>query len=387
MTITCLQENLNAGLQTVQKAISTRAPGTETQNVLIRPEQGRLQLTATNLEMSITSWIGAQIEVEEAFMLPAKSLADFVRTLPPEPISLTSSGDQKLFLSCGLYKSEFNTLPVADFPPVPQVQDEQIFKLSAQPLKATLGRVTFAASSDMSRPILSGVKFELDSDGLRIASADGYRLATESVKSITTDGDASVNAVIPAEAIRTIASFIGDHDNVVELALLGEGTGAVFRIGDSIELTTLLLQGEYPDYRRLIPQNHTSTVRVDARPFSEAVDSAAVFARDGNQIIRMITGKNADGDASGSLKVNALAEGLGECNINLQATVEADGEAPKIAFNYRYLTELLREIASNNGTIILQMTSSSGAGVFRYEENKDESNGYTHVIMPMYVQW
>ena len=381
MKITCLQENLLKGLAITAHAVSTSSPAMTTRNVLMEADKGRLKLTATNLEISITTWIGAQIEGDTPVNVPAHMLSDYVKLLPEDQVFLELSDSGMLNISCGGYSGHINTMDPGDFQPIPEVNGDTV-TIPAQPFKEVLGRIVDVASKDNVRPILTGVKVELEPEKLNLAAADGYRLATDSMGVSEGEGPENpLDVIIPAKTLQEVEKIIGEYVETVNFTIAGDRSRALFKIGDSVEVVTQLLQGEYPDYRRLIPTEHVSSLKVDAGALRRAVEAASVFAKGGNQVIRLVA-STPDGDkkeASGRLKVSATSEGAGESEIELQVTV--DGEDAKIAFNHRFLQDMTRAVST--GEIVLNTNSSSGPGVFRSTD--DES--YVHVIMPMHVQW
>ena len=377
MSITCLQENLSGGIATVLRAVSSRSAMPDIQNVLIESDAGRLRLTATNLEISISTWIGATIEEEAAFSAPAQMIADFVRALPGSPVMLNIQKDPLMLkIECDTFKAQFNGSNPDDFPPIPRIEGGATVSIPAAQFKNAISRVVCAAATEESRPVLTGVKLMLNSDEFVMASADGYRLAVELAQPKNLPEE-PIDIIIPARSLEEVRRLIGDYVDIVHFTVPEKGTQALFRIEET-ELVTQLVQGQYPDYKKLIPTSQATKISVDAEQFKRAVASTSVFARDGNQIIRLITGEK-DSEGQTTLEVTARADEIGENRVEIPATIE--GPKSKIAFNYRFLQDMLRVIEGE--TLLLHTDSPSSPGVFRSTQN----DNYTHVIMPMFVEW
>ena len=163
MKLSCLQENLSKGLGIVSRAVATRSTLPITQNVLIATDQSRLKLAATNLEIAISCWLGAKIEEEGAITIPARLLTEFVNSLPNDKIDIALN-QRTLQLKCARFEARINGLDAQDFPPIPQVADGLATKIEVQALRDGISKVTFAAATEESRPVLTGVQLEFDGD-------------------------------------------------------------------------------------------------------------------------------------------------------------------------------------------------------------------------------
>lgn len=377
MWVTCLQENLAKGLATVGRAVAARATLPVTQNVLIQTDSGRIKLTATNLEIAISTWIGGQIESEGAITIPARMLTDFVNSLPAEKVEIELIGEPKgIHISCANFEATINGTDAAEFPPIPSVEDGPSITIPGDTLRGALERVVFSAATDDSRPALTGVNVDISENALTLAAADGFRMSVE--KAELKDGPADgVSCIVPAKTMSELQRLLSDPSGEVEFSVTEARTQALFRMAN-IEVVTQLVQGTFPDYEKIMPVSHTTRADIDLQRIVQATRAASVFARDGSGIIRMVM-TPAENGGDGSVAVSSRAEEMGDNKGVVIAKVE--GEESKIAFNARFLTDVLNVMRGDD--VIVETTTPSSPGLFR----SDKLTGYSHVIMPMYVQW
>ena len=377
MKVQVLQENLQRGLSVVGRAVATRSTLPITANVLVQTDNGRLKLAATDLDIAISAWVGARVDAEGATTVPARLITDFVSSLPGETtvsLEIPDRGRQ-VKLECARNDATINAMDAEDFPRIATVTGGTAFELDPKALKRAIDRVEFAAANDDSRPVLTGVQFKTDGSKLTLAAADGFRLAVAELQLAAPPAD-SIEVIVPARALRELSRLMGDSSEGVEMRVNTQKTQVQFALTD-IELVAQLIQGTFPNYNQLIPQNNTTTVSVALDEFRREARIAAIFARDGSGIIRLQMTPGAGGP--GRLMVSARAEEVG----NHEGTVDADvtGEASKIAFNSRYLGDVLQALTTDR--VVLEMTSPSSQGVFKPAGETD----YVHVVMPMFVQW
>lgn len=376
MKLSCLQENLARGLSVVGRAVASRSTLPITQNVLLSTEQSMLKISATDLNMAMTTWIGAQVEEEGAITVPARLLSDFVNSLPPERIDMeVTSQPIGLNIKCVSFESNISGSPADDFPPIPAVEDGLAAKIEPDVLREAISRVAFAAATEDSRPVLTGVKTEITGDDFKFAAADGFRLAVFSGK-LAEPPNGDIEFLIPARVLNEISRLLGTQQKAVEFMITPSSNQALFRVED-VEIVSSLIAGNFPNYNQLIPQSYTTRVVLNSDDFLRATRTAAIFARDGSGIIRLQMGAGEE-DAPGHLTVSSRAEEVGDNQGQLGAAVE--GEDAKIAFNSKYLTDVLDVL---NGEVAMEVSSPSSPGVLKPVEGDD----YVHVVMPMFVQW
>ncbi len=379
MKLSCLQENLSKGLAVVSRAVATRSTLPVTQNVLISTDQSRLKLSATNLEIAITTWIGASIEDEGAITLPARILTEFVNTLEGDKIDFSlPEGNGILNISSGRSKATINGIDAEEFPPIPTVLDGIRAVVNAGVLKKAISRVAFAAATEESRPVLTGVELKIEGNDFSLAAADGFRLAVQKDK-LTEPIDGNIEVIIPARTMNELNRLVSDDSEEIEVVMTPTRGQILFRSGD-IEIVSQLLQGNFPNYQQLLPEEHSTRSIFDTNALQRAVRSASIFARDGSNIVRMQLVPPTEDDDNGKALISARSEEVGD-NEDVVDAESLEGEESKIAFNSRYLMDVLAVL--DKGNVVLETTTASSPGVFKPVED----DGYTHVVMPMFVQW
>jgi DNA polymerase-3 subunit beta len=377
MKLSCLQENLNRGLNLVGRAAATRTTLPITNNILLATDQGRLRLTATNLELAISCWLGAKIEMDGAITVPARLLTEFIGSLPNDKVAINLSPKTKtLELKCARFEARISGVDAKDFPPIPKIEDGIITKVEVEALRQGIGQVVFAAAADESRPVLTGVSAEFDGDLLTLAAADGFRLA---VYKLPLAGSVSEKntAIIPARTLTELNRLAADQEEAIEMTVNAAKSQILFRLKD-IELVSQLVQGAFPQYAQLIPKSYNTRTVVDVAQFLMAAKTASIFARDGSGIVRLVMTPGEDA-TPGKLTVSARSDEIGDDVGEIDAIVQ--GEEAKIAFNSKYLIDALSAIPESQ--VALEVTNSSSPGVLR----PMGTDNYVHIIMPMFVQW
>ncbi len=367
MKITLLQENLLRALTAVSRIVPMRAPLPILQNVFIQTKDGRIMLFGTSLDTGVVYWCDGKVEKEGSVCVPAKILGEFITTLPTQTVVLEAQ-EGGLVVSCGGFRATIATSPPAEFPPVPVVGSTAATKIKAQDFSHLLRHVLFAAATDEARPVLSGVRFMVVASGAMVFATDGYRL---SQKNTGVKFPKDLDVIVPGKALSEVTRLAtqAGEEGVVSLALTEDGQ-IMFAVGDA-EVYTRRIDGEYPPVEKIIPKNWTTRATVDREALAQAVKSAAIFARDNANIVRLTVQKDG-------VVVSANAPSVGENNIDVEATTE--GEEGEIAFNSRFLLEYFSAVTSDQ--IAFEMTGSLNPGAFR--PVGDDS--FLHIIMPVRVQ-
>lgn len=375
MKVSCSQEDLSKGLAVVGRAVATRAVLPITNNVLIATEGSRLRLSATNLEIAISCWIPGTIEKEGTVTIPARLVTDFVNSLPSGRIDMAlSPRSRSLELRCARHEAHISGLDPADFPAIPKISDGMNVKVKPGDLRLAINQVGFAAASEESRPVLTGVHAEFEGEQLTLAAADGFRLAVRKV-ALAKVVDTKTAIIIPARSLAELNRLISEQEEPLELTVNSQKSQVMFRLRN-VEMVSQLIQGTFPNYSQLIPKSYNTRAVIKLAEFLRATKSASIFARDGSGIVRL---QIMPRDGKGKIAISARAEEIGDNLGEVDATVQ--GEEAKIAFNSKYLMDVLGVIAKEE--VALETTTSSSPGVIR--PVGDES--YIHVVMPMFVQW
>ena len=370
MKLSCLQENLSKGLGIVGRAVATRATLPITNNILLCTEDNRLKLAATNLEMATSHWIGAKVEAEGSITVPARLITEFVNSLPAgEKIDIALNG-KTLELKCARYDAKISGVDAKDFPPIPTLDEGLSTTIETENLRQGITQVAFAAATDESRPVLTGVDVQLEGSMMTMAAADGFRLAVYKLPLSQAVAQQS-EVIIPSRTLSELNRLMGDDEKTVDVMINAEKSLAIFKLSKT-ELVSQLVQGTFPKYNQLIPSSTTCSATVKVAEFLRACKMASIFARDGSGIVRLVMD-------DGKITISSKSEELGEDVGEIDATVQ--GEDGKIAFNGKYLIDVLSVIKEQQVT--LETTSPSSPGVIR----PVGSDSYTHVVMPMFVQW
>jgi len=378
MRLTCLPEKLNEGLATVGRVVAPRSTLPVLGNVLLQTDGGQLKLAATNLELTVICWVGAKVEDEGAITLPARLLQDYVGLLSAgEPLQLELKG-KKANLSCGRFEANISGIDAEEFPAIPSVNGGTSLKIAAPRLKEAIAQVVFAAAPDDSRPVLAGVLMTVSGGKLTLAAADGFRLAVRKVDL----GEVEVpdlTMIVPAKALTEVARSLPSDDEVeVEIAVTADSSQVLFRHRQA-EIVSRLIEGQFPDFNRIIPRDSKTRVTLQTADFLRATKAAQVFARDNSMIVRLNLVPAEGGDeALGRVTVAATSAEIGDNTGDVDASVE--GEAMQVAFNGRYLRDALEALDAQQA--FLEVTGPASPGLIRPASGP---NGYIQVIMPMHV--
>lgn len=369
-----LQENLARGLNIVSRAVSPRSTLPVLANVLLATDEGRLRLSATNLEMGITCWIGARIEEEGSTTVPARTFSDLVNALTGDQVALSLDvSTQTLNVRCGPSNTDIKCIDAQEFPPLPALELDGAIRINVAEFKEMVHQVAFAASTDEARPVLQGVLIQVDGEQITLAAADGFRLSVRKAN-LSQPAAQSVNVIVPARALNELARIIADGENEL-LMLVPKGRGQViFRCGD-VELVSQIIEGTYPDYQSIIPRSYQTRTLVSTAALLKACKQAEIFAREGINEARLNIKPASDPSLPGEVEVTAFSEETGKSETVIEAAIE--GKGLLIAFNVKFLREALEVIKTPN--VALEMNTSQTPGVIRPVGGED----FVHVIMPM----
>ena len=360
----------------VGRAVATRTTLPITNNVLLATDKSRLKLVATNLEMAISCWIGAKVEEEGAITVPARLLSEFVSSLPSEKVDISLSPQTKtLGLRCARFEARISGIDAKDFPPIPKVEGGITTKVKVEDLRQGISQVVFAAATEESRPVLTGVDAKFDGDLLTLAAADGFRLAVYKLP-VVDPVSQSTEAIIPARTLAELNRLVADEE-AIEITVNSNKGQALFHL-KNVELVSQLIQGTFPNYAQLIPQSYNTRAVVSVSDFLRATKTASIFARDGSGIVRLMIAPGGE-LTPGKLVISARSEEIGDDVGEIDALVE--GTEAKVAFNGKYLTDVLSVL--REAQVALETTSPSSPGIIR----PVGVDNYIHVVMPMFVQW
>jgi DNA polymerase-3 subunit beta len=375
MKVSVLQENLAHGLSIVSRAVSPRSTLPVLGNILLATDEGRLRLSATNLELGITCWIGAKIEEEGSTTVPARTFTDLVSTLIPDQVKMDLSlRTQNMNVRCGASNTDLKCIDSQEFPPMPVPDLDDGVQIDVSTFKDMIRQVAFAASADEARPILTGVLMTVDGNQITLAAADGFRLSVRTAE-LSSPVDQPISAVIPARALSELSRISGDSKEAITMVLPPRSGRVIFRTKDA-ELVSQLIEGTFPDYTQIIPQNYQTRTVLSASSFLKACRQAEIFAREGSLIARVSITPGGELQP-GTVEISGQSEETGSNLTVVDASIE--GPPLLIAFNVRFLREVLDVIKTPD--VALETTVDTSPGVIR---PVGESN-FLHVIMPMHL--
>ena len=383
MKASCLQENLSKGLSLVGHAVATRSTLPILSNVLLAADQGRLKLSATNLEVGLTCWIGAKVEEEGATTVPARTFADLVGAMPQERVDLAlAERTHTLNMRCGRFENNVRGIDPAEFPVVPGLDGKTVIRAEAGLLRTAINQVVFAAATDDKRPILAGMLARFHNDAqsgngrVTFAAADGFRLAVRTIPLSAPVSD-TLSAIVPARAMALLARTASAQESPISIHITPSKSQVVFRL-ENVELVAQLIDGTFPDYNLIVPKKKDTRVVARTSEVLKACKAASVFARDSSNIVRFTVTPGSDLEP-GNVTVQATSAEAGDNVGKVDANVE--GPAAQIAFNVAYVMDALS--AAGSEQVAIELTTPSSPGVLRPVGQEDS---YQCVIMPMNLQ-
>lgn len=367
MKLTILQENFLKALTRTSRVLSPRPHLPVLQNILLEAADGRLRATGTSLETTALVEVGAKVEKDGGICAPARIMLELVSSLPAGAVDIEARGGSLFVTSAGVSAS-VPCVSAGEFPPPAATNRKKGTRLAKDALVGALGTTLFAAATDEGRPLLTGAKIKQKDGEMEIVATDGYRLGLRRVK---TNSDTPLDFVIPAKALFEVLRVGAEEKGTEEVLLFQNEDGQVAWVIQDTEIQTRAIDGQYPDYEKIIPKTHTTTAAVDPKAFARAAKSAAIFARDSANIVRLTLGEPG-------LEVMANTPAVGENRVVVDAKIS--GEGGTIAFNSRFLLEFLSNVTADE--LSFEMSGSLNPGLFRVGTD----SSHIHIIMPVRVQ-
>ena len=381
MKISCLKEDLAHGLGVVNHAVpTTRAPLHITQNVLLSAKESKLKLSATNLEIFITTCLPAVIQEEGETTVPARLLAELVNSLPNERLDLELPEESGLLhLTCAQVKASINSALAKEFPPIPGIDESQTILIDPQELRTAISRTAFvAARTEQSRPVLTGVLMKLSGSEFTMAATDGFRLAVHRGR-LAAEVVPQLTAVIPAQTLTHLYRLLGNQEEPVEITISTARRYAMFRMQNT-QVVSQLIKGDFPNYDQLIPQKHETRTIFDSRELLRVTRTAAIFAKGGSNIIRLEIEPQGEDEMTARAIISAQSEEHGD-NRDEITPESVEGGQVKIAFNSTFLQEVLTALSPSK--VALETTSSTEPGVLKFPGSEE----YVMILRPIFIQW
>lgn len=362
MDVVVTQENLSKALNAVSRVATSRTQLPILSNILIRADGNVLHVAATNLEVAVTVQVGAKINKSGAITVPARLVTDFTSSLPRGKVDLKVV-NERLSISSGGYSSTINGVIADEFPELPTLDDEVIeYSLVSHDLKQSLAQTIFASSNDATRPVLTGVYWNSFEGNLYLAATDGYRLAEKRVAKVSSE----IAAIVPTTSLQEVLRLLDDDKD--EVRVIFDETQVKFQI-DNIEVTSRLIDGNYVDYRQLLPKDVETNLQVSKDEFTRIIKIASLFARESGGGVAI----EADSEKS-ELSVRSIASEYGENTSTISTSINGGGT---ITLNSRYLTDVLSVLDGDtvsfgfNGKLSPSLISTT----------TDDS--YRHIVMPL----
>lgn len=367
MKATLLRTNLNQGLSTVGRVVATRGQLPVLANVLVEASKQGVVLSATNLEIGLRMQVGGKVTEEGAITIPAKNLGEFVNATDAESVELVVEGD-KLKIKAGKSGAVFTGISASEFPSFAKASDGQALKIKKDVVWEIAREIAYAAAVDESRPVLTGIRFQVLGDSLIVVATDGFRLS----RKVITDSKFKIAEpiILPARTIQELARVVGEsNDGEVEMVTISENNQVIF-VCDGVEIVSRILEGNFPDVDKIIPNQFKTEVTIDKGELERSLRQAAIFARENSNIVRFqVLGSR--------FIVKSQAQQLGENESEIE--IEKEGEDGEIAFNYRFVLDFLASVVGER--IVLKINDSLSPGVWMEEKNKN----LIHLIMPVRV--
>lgn len=363
MELKVTQENLAKALNIVSKIANMKTQMPILDNILLRTNENRLQIAATNLEIASTQFIGAKIIKGGEITIPAKVVTDFVNNLPSGVIDLVVT-DSHLKISSGKFTSTINGILAEEFPELPTIDETTATRveLSTDEFKQATNQTIIATSSDLARPVLTGVLWQMRDNFLYLAATDSYRLTERKLIAF----DQPLSVIVPAQTMQEVLRAISEDDETVEV--LFNDLQVRFRVGDT-EIISQLIDGRFPDYTQLIPKDNDVKIKVDKAEFAKVVKIASFFALHSASGITLTANSETQ-----SLSLKSIASEIGENISEVEAEVIGDG---KITLNSRYLSDALSVI--NDNMVDFQFKGKLAPCILR----PVKQDNYLHIIMPL----
>ncbi len=364
MELSVTQENFARALSAVGRVASTKTQLPILSNILLRTDGNRLLIAATNLEIATTQYIGAKIAKPGSITVPAKLISEFVSSLPKETIELRVVGEN-IHITCGKYHSIINGVIADDFPELPTINEYSsiTYSLNVEEFKQAVSQTIITASSDSTRPVLTGVYWHSHDGWVYLAATDGYRLSERRL----VETKSEVAAIIPTQTLQEVLRTVMEDTETIDV--LFDESQVRFRINEA-EVISRLVDGNFPDYRQLIPAQSDITATLNKQEFSRVVKVSGLFARESGGSVTV----TVDEDGK-SVSLHSIASEFGENTSELDAEVTGSGQ---VTLNSRYLAEALTVLDAETLTF-----SFSGKLSPCILKSTAKDTNYYHVIMPL----
>ncbi len=362
MKIICTQENLKNGLSIVSRIVGSSSTLPILNNVLLQTENGQLKISATNLEVGISTYIRCKIETEGGVCLAAKTLVELVNNLPNENV-LIEVGENDTSVSTDNYHTKIKQLPIDDFPLIPSVEDGQPIQILAGQLKKGLDEVVFAASTSETQPEISGVMAWFGTQKLVLAATDRYRLAE---KQLSVASGTEKKVILPHRSVLELSRLLVGVEDTIAIKVSDTQFAATV---NNTYLVTRLIDGQYPEYHQIIPEETGTVISIDRARLASALKASSIFSRGVGSVTFVYDSEKQ------VVQLASVSHDVGESVVDIPCTIE--GDSGTVIMNYRYVLDVLQQF--DGETLKLFIINDSSPVIFRAEKSDD----YLYLVMPI----
>ncbi|EKD92657.1 MAG: hypothetical protein ACD_28C00372G0011 [uncultured bacterium] len=367
MKVRCRQKNLALALNLVNRAVSPNNTLPVLNNILIKAEGKHLYFSATNLEVAITYFIEAEVFNEGAVTIPAKLITSYISLLKDEDVDLKLEEGLNLSIKTPLSNTKIKGIDSSEFPLIPELQKSEHFNIPVSVFAHSIQQTVFAASTNVARPILTGVLFRFKKEELVMVATDSYRLAEQKITIKKLEME-ELNFIVPAKTIAELGKILSSFEEATVECQFTKNQ-VLFSV-ENLKFISRLIEGVFPDYEKIIPQQSKTTVDIEIKDFILAVRKVSLFAEETNNNIKISVTNN------GKLIVSTSETQIGEGTAEVDVAVE--GENNQVALNAQYILDVLNHLEDDH--IFLSIDNKISPVTIK--PSKKEAN-YTHVIMPL----
>lgn len=361
MWFTCEKDTLQEAINNVQRATSTRTTYPILEGIFIKALGDRVVFTATDLDLGIETYISAEVHEKGAVVLNSKLFGEFVRKLPNEKITIKMENNN-VYITC--HKSEFVILGnnPDEFPQLPTINENAMYEISQDILRNMIRQTIFAIAQDETRPILTGVLFEVKDGTLSFVALDGYRLA---LKTYQIESSSNISAVIPGKTLNEISKILQATDDMVKITFTPNHI--LFNLGTT-KIISRLLDGEFINYRQIIPDEYRHRAKVNINELTSSIERASLLAREGRTNLIKFEVKNDRLAITSNSQMGTVYE---------EVNIELEGEGIRIAFNSKYFLDVLRIIDADE--VYLEFSTNVSPCLVKKCDDKD----YIYLVLPV----
>ena len=365
MKVICARKDLHEGVQTAGRAVSARTSLPILGHLLIKAEEDKLRIAATDLEIGMECVVEANVQEQGSLTVPARVIGEVLAALPDTDVALSVDESNSVNLKCGTSEFSILGLPPEEFPMLPEVREEVKFTIDHDALREGIAKTTFAISGDESRAILTGILLQVAGESLKLVATDTRRLCVFDCPVAECEG--SVNAIVPGRAMMELTRIVPEGEGTVSVGI--SSSQVMFRSGETV-LISRLIEGQFPNFEKVIPTEHNKKLTIPTGQFLQSVKRVSIVARENSNRTTIQT-------QDGALIMTAESGNVGRAHEEVEVIKE--GDDLKMVFNSRYLLDVLSVVDTE--AIEVELSGEVSPAVIRQQGRED----YVYVLMPMQV--